>query len=118
MKIRNFLISKNLTSIEGITENFRKKNKQLKHFIQQDNIKEVLQFIKKIDKKLYHDCKIILKNIGKIRNSMIKNVKNNKGYKNDYHNIKFDCRTNLICFTNHYFNIVSYSLYCPIKLDM
>ena len=46
-EIYNFLISKNLTSIEGITENFRKKNKQLKHFIQQDNIKEVLQFIKK-----------------------------------------------------------------------
>ena len=89
-EIYNFLISKNLTSIEGITENFRKKNKQLKNFIQQDNLKEVLQIIKKIDKKLYYDCRIILKNIGKIRNSMIKNVKNNKGYKNDYYNIKFE----------------------------
>lgn len=86
-EIYNFFISKNISSISSITNEIKKKNEKLEHFIQEGNIKETLKEVKKIDNNKYKECKIILNNIRIIRNSLMKKKKN---FKYQYDNIKFE----------------------------
>ena len=93
--IYNFLVSKNLNTLTGIQKNILKKNKKFKNFIQDKDLDNVLAIIKKIDKNVYKECKIILKSINNIRQNIEKNLAKNKHlktnfYHHEYDNIKFE----------------------------
>jgi hypothetical protein len=108
--IYNFLVSKNLNTLTGIQKNIFKKNKKFKNFIQGGDLDNVLAIIKKIDKNIYKECKIILKSINNIRQNIEKNLAKNKHYRTnfyhrEYDNIKFERKKILNIITSM---IVSY----------
>ena len=84
-EIYNFLISKNLNSISGIKKNLKKNNNKLENFIQEGSLNDALGYIKKFDKKIYRDCKIIIKEIKHLRDLVL----SGKNPKTNYQNIKF-----------------------------
>lgn len=108
--IYNFLVSKNLNTLTGIQKNILKKNKKFKNFIQGGDLDNVLALIKRIDKNVYKECKIILKSINNIRQNIEKNLAKKKNfrtnfYHREYDNIKFERKKLLNMITSM---IVSY----------
>jgi hypothetical protein len=84
-EIYDFFISKNINSITGIEQNFKKKNKKLENYIQAGGLNDSLGYIKKFDRKIYKECKVIIKDIKYLRNLVI----SGKNPKINYENIKF-----------------------------
>lgn len=84
-EIYDFLISKNLNSISGIKKNLKKNNNKLENFIQEGGLNDALGYIKKFDKKIYKDCKIIIKEIKHLRDLVL----SGKNPKINYENIKY-----------------------------
>ena len=84
-EIYDFFIKKNINSIEGIKDNIMKKNKKLENFIQEGGLNDALGYIKKFDKKIYRECKVIIKDIKHLRDLVI----SGKNPKTNYENIKF-----------------------------
>ena len=94
-EIYNFLVDKKLNNFEGIKHNIKKKQKVLKKFIYSENLNNALLLVKKIDKRTYKQCKIILKNIERISDNFTNNIQQNKllkttFYKNEFENLKFE----------------------------
>ena len=85
-QIYDFFISKNVNSISGIKNNIKKNNKKLENFIQEGSLNDALGYIKKFDKKIYKDCKIIIKEIKHLRNLVL----SGKNPKTNYENIKYN----------------------------
>tara|TARA_Y200000002_G_scaffold116561_1_gene95395 strand:- start:597 stop:1151 length:555 start_codon:yes stop_codon:yes gene_type:complete len=111
-EIYNFLVSKKLNNIEGLSHNLKKKEKKLHRFIQEGNLNDILRIIESIDKNTYNECKIILKSIRKIRSNIIKSLQKNKilksGYlENEFDNIKFEKKKILNLVTSLYVNFTN-----------
>ena len=84
--IFNFLKKNNLDTATNIKKKIINNTKKFVDDIINQEFKDILKIVKKIDKKTYNKCIIILKNLKKIKND----IKNNRhiNFKNEFENMK------------------------------
>ena len=87
-KIFNFLKHNNIETPNKLKKTIIKKVSNITNSIVNNDFEESLKIIKKVDKKTYKKCLVILKNINIIKNDLIDNKYID--FKNEYKNINFN----------------------------